>query len=286
MTPESTNHKKQWEFLTGKFEGGRLSHAYIFSGPQEADIQSFAKEFIKFINCLGQKKSCGVCKNCISIERGQFPDVLHIDSSASESSLKNEKDMMEIDVDQIRQVNNFLSLTSYYGGYKSVIINNADRLNSQAQHAFLKNLEEPKGKTIIIFMCQQPELLLDTIVSRCQNITFFPEKNQQAIGPQEKMLLELRALIGAPLADKFSFAKKANLEGSNFNGILNVLERELRELLLVKIGVLEKKDLRAQTGAHDYSLEQLKKIITLISALRKNASNQKLALEILLLELY
>ena len=155
-------HQKQWEFLKNKFEANQLSHSYIFSGPKEADILAFAKEFVKSLNCLKpniKQKTCRECQNCILIERGSFPDLLAVKSENSESSIENKKDMMEIDIGQIRQVNNFLSYKSYYGGWKSVIIENAERMNAQAQQSFLKTLEEPKGKTLIILASSKSETL-------------------------------------------------------------------------------------------------------------------------------
>src|SRR6266404_2686361 len=104
------NYKKQWEFLKSKFEARQLSHAYLFSGQEVAEISQFAKEFIQL-----------VCPSFETvIEKESFPDLLVVKSSNSDSSVKNERDMMEIDVKQIREVNNFLSLKSYYGGYKTV----------------------------------------------------------------------------------------------------------------------------------------------------------------------
>ncbi|MBX4201142.1 hypothetical protein KW786_03390 [Candidatus Parcubacteria bacterium] len=319
-------HKKQLEFLTSKFEHGNLGHAYLFSGQEGIGKKAAAKELIKFLNCSGfsavvipalrpaeasgeggkagiqgesekhsgspvtagddkrvmTEKPCRKCINCQLIEKEQFPDLLVINSINSESSIKNEKDMMEIDVAQVRQINNFLSLTSYYGGYKAVIINNAERLNTEAQHCFLKTLEEPKGKTLIIFICSKPEILLPTVVSRCQTITFFPLEVYAATSEEQQVLRELLPVMGSELAAKFNYAKKANLEGNNINVILKVLQRYFRNLMLENIGVAE--------GKHQpYSLEKLKKIISLIEKLHRQLSftnaSPKLALEILLMEI-
>ena len=151
-------YPKQWEFLKNKFEAGPtaggLAHAYLFSGQDEAGVKSFVQEFVALV--------CGLKKGVT-----QYIDLLVVKSENSDSSLKNEKDMMEIDIDQIRAVQQFLSYKSYYGGYKIVIIENAQRMNAQAQNCFLKSLEEPKGKTLIILQSANPEFLLPTIFSRC-----------------------------------------------------------------------------------------------------------------------
>ena len=151
-------HQKQWDFLKKKFESEKLSHAYLFVGEGQLGKKRLAKEFVKLINCLGLgQKPCGVCKNCKDIERENYPDVLMV-------NLKNDK--QEIEISQIREALNFLSYKSYYGGYKIIVIENAEKMNQEAQGCLLKTLEEPKGKTIIILIASHHELLLPTIFSR------------------------------------------------------------------------------------------------------------------------
>lgn len=270
-------HKKQWEFLKNKFEAGQFSHAYLFVGQNNIGKKDFAKELVKLIN----NKS--IAGSDLAIEREAFPDLLVVTSINSESSIKNEKDSMEIDVAQIRQVNNFLSYKSYYGGYKAIIIENAERMNQEAQHCFLKTLEEPKGNTVIILVSSKPEMLLSTIFSRCQVIKFFPFEKHQESKEQEEALKSLLPIITAELATKFQYAKKVNLDGDNFNIMLEVLQRYFRNMMLANIGVIEEPRF---TG--NYSMSKLKKIIKLIETIRyqiltTNAS-PKLALEILLME--
>ncbi len=185
-------HQKQFEFLKSKFEAGQLGHAYLFCGQGSVDTKSFAKEFVKLIN---EKKFD------VAIEKEQFPDLLMVKSINSKSSVDNEKDMMEIDVVQIRQANNFLSLKSYYGGHKVVIIEEADRMNTEAQNSFLKTLEEPKGQTLIVLLSNRPSTLLQTIFSRCQTITFSGAQHESKI-PEN-----LENILGAELSEKFKRGK-------------------------------------------------------------------------------
>src|SRR3989344_2770164 len=142
-----TQHLKQQEFLRGKFKAGQLSHAYLLCGQAGIGKKNFAKEFVKAINCLYsnfsdrenlsiQKKYCGNCVTCKQIEKELFPDLQIIKSINSDSSVKNEKDMMEIDVAQIRQVNNFLGVKSYYENDKAVIIDKAGRMNVEAENSY------------------------------------------------------------------------------------------------------------------------------------------------------
>ena len=209
-------HKKQWEFLENKFKAGQLGHAYLFSGQDGIDLKTIAKEFVKLIN--GNSATHNV-----NIEKEQFPDLMVVRSINSKSSIDNEKDMMEIDVAQIRDVNNFLSLKSYYGGYKVVIIEDADRMNTDSADSFLKNLEEPKGQTLIVLLSTKPSTLLPTIFSRCQTITFFGAKQALELPENLKNILE------AELSEKFKYAKAVNLDGGNFENILHALQNYWRK---------------------------------------------------------
>ena len=147
-------------------------------------------------------------------------------------------------------------------------------MNQKAQSCFLKTLEEPKGKTILILISSHPEMLLDTISSRCQTIKFYSvnqkeiESHLVKIGAKEKMaqtlsgfcqgkpgravdlflnpdklekeqkaLQELVKVINSDLAEKFQYTKKINLDGNNLKGVLEILERYLRYVLFLKTGV-------------------------------------------------
>ncbi len=256
----------QLEFLKQKYDAGQLAHAYIFSGHDMQTLQSLANELALHANC-------------------KFPDLITISSIHSESSVKNEKDMMEIDVDQVRQAQQFLSYKSYNGGLKAVIVTHAERMNAQAQNCFLKSLEEPKGQTLIMLLAEKPEFLLPTIASRCQAIVFSGKTAMQEPALSE----ELSRVISADLAEKFKYAKGVNLEGENFGALLNALQRHFRSLLLAQIGVIDNANLRMDLHAPNYSIEKLKKIIRLIEQTSYQAAttnqNNKLALEIVLLEL-
>lgn len=266
-------HKKQWDFLKKKFESEKLSHAYLFVGEEQLGKKRLAKEFVKLINCLSSQISqsetwedepCGVCKNCKDIEKENYPDVLMV-------SKKNDK--QEIEISQIREALNFLSYKSYYGSFKVVIIDGAEEMNQEAQSCFLKTLEEPKGKTILILISSHPEMLLATILSRCQIIKFYSVNQKEIeghlvkIGAKEKMarslasfclgkpgravdlflnpeklqkeqkaLEELVKVINSNLVEKFQYTKKINLEENNLKEVLEILRRYLRHLLFLKTG--------------------------------------------------
>ncbi len=272
---------KQWDFLVKKFESGSLAHAYVFSGQPTEALKSTAKKLAVLVNQTVQNAA-------LLIEKEAFPELLMVKSAHSESSVKNEKDMMEIDIDQIRAVQQFLSYKPYYAGYKCVIIEQAERMNTEAQNCFLKSLEEPKGNTLILLLSEKPEFLLPTIFSRCQVVNFLSSKESKKAAAPEPLSQELVRVIGGDLAEKFKYAKTANLEGNNFNSLLAALQHHFRNELLAKI--LGDTNLRITSeSTNSYSIEKLKQIIKLIETISHQAqvsnASPKLALEILLMEI-
>lgn len=87
---------------------------------------------------------------------------------------KTEKPKKEIAVAQVRALRSQLQNYSWSNGYKIVLVRDAELLNAEASNAFLKILEEPKGKTIFFLLTQNDELLLPTIKSRLQTFYFVP----------------------------------------------------------------------------------------------------------------
>ena len=272
------NYQKQWDFLKNKYEAGQLGHAYVLSGQNAESITHFAKAFLKDMN--------GFTGEQTMIDKGIFPDLKIVQSIQSDSSIKNEKDMLSIEIEQMRDVQHFLSLTAYYNGHKAVIIEHAERMTTDAQNCFLKSLEEPSGKTIIFLITEKSNLLLPTIFSRCQEIKFLGNSRINADSNADlrgnELSPELLNIINSDLAEKFQYTKGVNLEGNNFNAILTQLQQHFRNLLLAKIGV-------GGEVVTKYSIEKLKKIIRLIETIyyqsQVNNINNKLALEIVLLEM-
>ena len=281
-------HKKQKEFLGKKAELDQLSHAYLFSGEDAIGKKLFALEFAKSVNCKEKNSPCQKCFNCLAIERGNFPDLMII----NESNKKDEKfgDGGEIKIGQIREVQNFLSYKSYYGSFKIVVVDDAEKMNQEAQSCFLKTLEEPRGKTLLLLISSKPDMLLSTITSRCQNIKFSKPKNlpinSESQEKEQKILDDLLSVISLSFSEKFKYVKTIDFEKQNASDILKVLQKYLRHLLMVKLGT--EKGQSKDDNFKKYTIEELKKILNLIEDISKKLTftnaNPKLALEILLME--
>lgn len=176
----------------------------------------------------------------------------------------------EIPVVKIREIQNFLAYKSYNGGFKIVIVDDAHLMSQEAQNCFLKTLEEPKGQTILFLISSKPDMLLATIFSRCQAIKFFKPKNlpeNLEKSKKEKIILnELLPVLNASYAEKFKYAKSIDFEKQNAGEIVQVLQKYLRQDLLKNREILR-------------LTEEINNKLLFTNA------NQKLALEILLMEI-
>ena len=162
-----TGHEPQKEFLRNSVRRNRISHAYLFSGPEGVGKKLVAKGFAKLINCAEgetQNPDCG-CVSCVKTEKGLNPDVLLFEYPGEKT----------IKVDQIRgDIEHLIHLAPYENPYKVFIVDGAQRMNFNAQNAFLKTLEEPPPNSIIILITTLADLLMPTIRSRCQSVVFQP----------------------------------------------------------------------------------------------------------------
>lgn len=248
-------HKKQWEFLEASRGNNRLAHAYLFSGPRGIGKKTFALEFLKAIDC-------------------RFPDLMVVGE-------KNTKDPVfgdggEIKISQVREIQNFLGYKSYNGGFKAVVVDESEKMNQEAQSCFLKTLEEPKGNTLIILISSKPDILLSTITSRCQTIKFFKTKDlpvgEAAAQKEKKILQELRPVVSGNLAEKFKYVKNLDLEKQSAGEIVLALQKHYRKKLF-------------ENFADKKVIEILKKTEEISQKLLFTNANQKLALELILMEL-
>lgn len=277
-------HKKQWDFLERKFKDNQLSHAYLFSGPGGVGKKKFSLELVKSISCKKEDHYCQL------IEKGSHPDVLMV----------SPKDEGEIQIAQIREVQQFLSLKPYYSLQKTVIIDQAHKMNQEAQSCFLKTLEEPKGKTLLILLSAYPEMMLPTILSRCQIVKFpgvkkeeikkyllennIPEDKAEMLSilsdgkpgrvisllADDKMVEKEREdmekiaeICQADIATKFQYTK--SLAEGSFTKTLVDLRKYLRYILLFRVGIKDTLDYfpKINNKFETMPILQLKKIIGL-----------------------
>lgn len=154
----------QWQKLSNALQQGRLSHALLLSGPNGIGKQTFAARLSHLVLCEAEGAViCGQCKSCKLIASDSHPD---------SALISFEEKSKQIKVDQIRELNQFISKTAQQGRYKVAVIHPADQMNINAANALLKTLEEPSANSLLILVDDQLGSILPTIRSRCQTIDF------------------------------------------------------------------------------------------------------------------
>ena len=163
-------HEQIITHMSTALKSKKVSHAYIFEGPNDSGKNVLASAFAKALECeAGYGDSCGMCRSCLQMESGNQPDV---------KWLTHEKPMT-ISVDDIRkQINADMAIKPYSSKYKIYIVDEAEKMNEQAQNALLKTIEEPPEYGIIMLLTNNLEAMLPTILSRC--ITFHLKPVEQA----------------------------------------------------------------------------------------------------------
>ncbi len=145
-----------------------LRHAYLLTGPAGVGRRTMALRLTQAINCQSQTMSgvpCRACRTCKQIEAGQNIDLMVIQAESEGGTLK---------VEQVREVQKFLSLKPYQSPYKTVIFLRFQEANVNAQNALLKTLEEAPSYGILLLTADNAEQLLPTIVSRCEILRLRP----------------------------------------------------------------------------------------------------------------
>lgn len=209
----------------------RLAHAYLISGSPSGAGLALAQSVLKLLYCERAEKPCGECGSCHRVERRQHPDI---------GWLEPEKKSRIISVDQIRELNTRLSQTAFTGGWKAGVILACDRLKEEAANAFLKTLEEPPGRTLLLLVTDQVQAILPTLVSRCQKVVLDATEAAPAWMPT---LMEIMA---------------QNPGASGFDDM--VLAGRLKALLdQVKVGIQEQES--SDGGANEDDDEETEKSI-------------------------
>lgn len=123
------------EHLRNALSSGKVSHAYIINGEKSSGKEFIAKVFAMALQCeKGGEEPCQECHACKQALSGNHPDIIHVTHEKPNT----------VSVDDIRaQVNNDVAIKPYSGPYKVYIVNEAEKMTSQAQNAILKTLEEP-----------------------------------------------------------------------------------------------------------------------------------------------
>jgi DNA polymerase-3 subunit delta' len=159
------------EYLASAQKRSRLAHAYLITGAPGSGKRALAAELAHRVNGAPAE----------DIFTGSAPDV-HLASPESKSR--------RIVIEQIRSLEHALQMRASDGRRKVAVISEADRMMTQAANAFLKTLEEPPNNSLLLLLSSIPEILPETILSRCIEIPLTSPADV-ALSSEEEQLVEL-----------------------------------------------------------------------------------------------
>jgi DNA polymerase III subunit delta' len=229
--------EKAVNILFRTIERGRVPSTYLFAGESGIGKKFTAINFAKTLNCLEPVTSnelqvtsktqiqnselnssfvtrhsslifdcCDECSSCRKIESEVHPDFFLISPQSG-----------QIRIEEIRAIDDALSLKPFEGKWKIVIVDEAHMMNSYAANAFLKTLEEPPKESLIILISSNPDRLPDTIRSRCSRLNFTPLSSEACRKVIETVISQKSNPPSPPFAKggrKKPTAKKQETESS------------------------------------------------------------------------
>lgn len=151
-------------------ERNRMAHAYLLTGA-DLDVQEAAMAIAKTLHCSNPPlvsesglnlEYCNECRHCVDVERGR---------SSNTHWIRPASRLRMITIGQMRELSREIFLSPLGSPFKVGVIESAERMNREAANTFLKTLEEPPAKSVLILTSTQPDAVLDTIVSRCQRVS-------------------------------------------------------------------------------------------------------------------
>jgi DNA polymerase III subunit gamma/tau len=172
--------------LQSAVRDGRVSHAYLFSGPRGTGKTSSARILAKALNCLDSVdgEPCGLCTSCLEIERGTSLDVHELDAASNNG------------VDAMRDLVSHAALGTP-GRWKVYIVDEVHMLSNAAANALLKTLEEPPNHVVFVLATTEQQKVPATIRSRTQHLEF------RLIGADtlQELLETIRGQVGLDVDD-------------------------------------------------------------------------------------
>ncbi len=157
--------------LKNELASGKLSHAYLFTGPRGTGKTSTARLLAKTLNCTNRKdgEPCNECEQCREITAGNSFNVIEIDAASNRG------------IDSIRELREKVMVRPAEGKYKIYILDEAHMLTTEAFNALLKTLEEPPEHAIFVMATTDVHKMLPTVLSRCQQFNFKRITTQQIV---------------------------------------------------------------------------------------------------------
>lgn len=211
-----------------------LPHALLIHGVQGVGKLALAERVAQLVLCEAAdrgKKPCGACDGCRWFLAGNHPDFRRLEPEAlapqtetmeeGEPPARRGKPSLEIKVDQVRELADFLNVGSHRAGRRVALVHPAEEMNANAANALLKGLEEPPPSAMFLLVSHKPARLLPTIRSRCIALP--------APLPPREAALEWLSAEGLKDAERWlAYAGGAPLRALAFAGQGEAIDRLMR----------------------------------------------------------
>lgn len=220
---------------------GRLSHAYIISGPEKEKKHALADFLIQAYVCSSESgRPCGICSNCRKAKGNIHPDIIRV------SLLEDKRNIL---VDQVRRLRTEAYIRPNEANRKVFVIEDAQTMNENAQNALLKVLEDGPQYLSFLLLTENAQQLLPTIRSRCEILSlsthsdegFFPEDEELQktaaelarllLDGEERALVELTTALEVKKMDKNSLLPLFDLVENTLREQLQDRPREVASLI-------------------------------------------------------
>lgn len=192
-----TGHERTEPYILDLINQDNMPHAIILGGPKGVGKATFGYRLARALlkkgitdpnqdSLFGEPEPSTISSLDVSsddpvfrkVASGGHPDFLSLERPMDERKGQR-KDTL--DIETARKVAPFLRMTSSDGGWRVVLIDDADTMNRNAQNAILKVLEEPPSHTVLILICHRVGALIPTIRSRCRLVAFNPLNTETVI---------------------------------------------------------------------------------------------------------
>jgi DNA polymerase-3 subunit delta' len=217
-----------------RHRAGQLPHALLIHGAQGVGKLALAEKIAQLLLCEAKdaaRKPCGACDGCRWYVGGNHPDFRRlepevlapqpdVEEEEGEAPARRGKPSLEIKIDQVRELADFLNIGSHRGGLRVALVHPAEEMNLNAANALLKALEEPPAGAVFLLVSHRPARLLPTIRSRCVAMP--------VPIPRKEAALQWLAEQGMPDAERWlAYAGGAPLRALDYAGKAVLIERML-----------------------------------------------------------
>ncbi len=183
----------QWDQLWRA--NGLTHHALLIQGHAGIGKRDFAVSLANALLCEARNaithEACGICDACHWLSQGNHPDYRLVEPASMQESPEtvegesddtrsdkpDKKASSQISINQIRELEDFVNVSTHRHGYRIILLHPAEAMNANAANALLKMLEEPPANTLFLLVTHEPKRLLPTVISRCRRLVMpVPDK--------------------------------------------------------------------------------------------------------------